>query len=110
MPAIKITDRDPRTEKQKPRLWETFGVVGVNPTEIKEGKGVFFAIVRQNQIEELITDEVKQTFSNNGFEITVPIDHDSVRSIIIKDVDKVVDKYTNDEIKESIQRSNEWVR
>ena len=81
---------------------------GVNPTEIKEGKGVFFAIVRQNQIEELITEEVKQAFSDNGFEITVPIEYDSMRSIIIKHVDKVVDEYTNDEIKESIQRSNEW--
>ena len=108
MPAIKITDREPRAERRKPRLWETFGGVGVNPTEIKAGKGVFFAIVRQNQIEELITDKVKQTFLNNGFEITVPIEYDSMRSIIIKHMDKVVDEYTNDEIKESIQRTNEW--
>ena len=62
MPAIKVVDRDTRSQRRRPKLWETFGIVGVNPTELKEGKGVFYAIVKEEQVETVINDEAKEVF------------------------------------------------
>ena len=108
MPAIRVIDRESRTPRRRAKLWETFGFVGVNPTELKEGKGVFYAIVRQEQIESVINDEVKSTFLNNGFEITTPIEYDSLRSVIINHLDKVITEYSDAEVIESINCSNDW--
>ena len=108
MPAIRVIEQDTRTPRRRAKLWETFGLVGANPTELKEGKGVFYAMVRQEQIEPVISDEVRSTFLNNGFEITTPIEYDSLRSVVINHTDKVITEYNDEEIIESINHSNDW--
>ena len=45
MPAIKVIDHNPGGNRRRPTLWECFGKVKVNPSDIKNGKGVHFAIV-----------------------------------------------------------------
>ena len=73
MPAIKVVDRDTRSQRRRPKLWETFGFVGVNPTEHKEGKGVFYAIVKEEQVETVINDESKEVFCKITSKRTRPL-------------------------------------
>ena len=47
MPAIRVIDRDTGSPKRRSKLWETFGFVGVNPTELRDGKGVYYAIIEK---------------------------------------------------------------
>ena len=110
MPAIRVIDRETGSPKRRSKLWETFGLVGVNPTELKDGKGVYYAIIKQNQIETLITEDVKHTFRDNNFEITTPIEYDSLRSVIINHIDKAILDYTDNEVVESIHCANEWAK
>ena len=36
MPAVKVIDKDTSGERRRALLWECFGFVGVNSTDIKE--------------------------------------------------------------------------
>ena len=67
-------------------------------------------IVKETQIEHIITDEVKETFNKNGFQITTPIEYDALRSVIVKHLDKVLDEYSNDDVIESIHQANHWAQ
>ena len=108
MPAIKVVDRDTRSQRRRPKLWETFGIVGVNPTELKEGKGVFYAIVKEEQVETVINDEAKEVFLQNNFEVHTPIEYEAMHSIIIRHIDKAINEYTDEEVITSINSANEW--
>ena len=108
MPAIKVVDRDTRSQRCRPKLWETFGLVGVNPTELKEGKGVYYAIVKEDRVETVINNESKEVFSQNNFEVHTPIEYEAMRSIIIRHIDKAINDYSDEEVITSINRANEW--
>ena len=108
MPAIKVIDREPRQPRRRPKLWETFGLIGINPTDIKEGKGIYYAIIKQEHIESVINDESKQVFNQNGFDIVTPIEFDAMRSVVVRHIDKVIAEYTDEDIIGSINHANIW--
>ena len=110
MPAIRIIDRDTRSPKRRPKLWETFGLIGINPNQVKDGKGVFYAIVKQEQVDQILDDDSKEKFKQNGFEITQPIEYEAVKSVVVRHVDKVISEYDDDDVIGSINHANTWAQ
>ena len=110
MPGIRIIDKDTMAGKRRLKAWECFGRIGVNPTDLKDGKDAFYAIVKTEQIEMLLTEDAKKVFQGSRFEVSVPIEYSAMRSVIIRHVDKAVDEYTVDELKINIEDSNEWAK
>ena len=106
MPAIRVIDREPRQPRRRAKLWETFGLIGINPTDIKGGKGIYYAIIKQEHIESVINNESKQVFNQNGFDIVTPIEFDAMRSVVVRHIDKVIAEYTDEDIIESINHAN----
>ena len=98
MPAVKVIHKDTRGERRRPLLWECFGFVGVNPTDIKETRGVYYVIVGQEELEGILKADSKQTFIEQGFEVLPPIEYNALRTIVIRHIDKVIDEYTDEEI------------
>ena len=45
-----------------------------------------------------------------GFEIRIPIEYSAMKTIVVKEVDSIIDEYTEPEIKESIETVNEWAK
>ena len=108
MTGVKVIDRDTRAPCRRARLWECFGRVGVNPTDLKDAKGAFYAIVQTDMVEQLLTREVKTTFMEQGFEIMAPIKFHALRSVMVKHIDRVINEYTEEEIIQSIDDKNNW--
>ena len=108
MTGIKVIDRDSRGPHRRMRLWECLGRINVNPTEIKDAKGAYYVIVNQNQVEHIISDNTKQTLRDDGFEVLTPIEFNSLRTVVIKHIDRVINEYSNDEIVDSINTKNTW--
>ena len=75
-------------------------MIGVNPT----------AILKEEQIEQVITPEAKNTFAQNNFDVTTPIEYDTLRSVIIRHLDKVITEYSDNEVIQSINRANNWAK
>lgn len=110
MTGVKIVDKNPRAPRRRGRLWECFGRVGINPTDVKDARGAYYAILPMNMVEKLLEEEVKQTFKNEEFEILNPIEYNSLKSVIIRQVDRVILEYEDEEIIQSIQDKNNWAQ
>ena len=45
---------------------------------------MYYAVIKQEHIETVISDENKQVFNQNGFEIVTPVQFDAMRSVFIR--------------------------
>ena len=75
-----------------------------------KGKGVFYPIINEDDVENILKEENVQRARGKGFEILAPIEFGAMKTIVIKQVDEMIDDYNDEEIKESIERLNEWAR
>ena len=105
--SIKVIDRKPGA-KRKNDLYGILGAFGVFPGKMHAGNGVFFPIVKENEIEEMMKDEILQKAKGEGFEIIAPIELGAMRTVIVKEVDSMIDEYSNEEVIYSIEALNEW--
>ena len=108
MTGVKILDKNPGAPRRRSSLWEALGRAGVNPTEIKGANGAYYAIVPAGTVEKVICDETKQILQQAGFTVLVPIEYNSLRTIVIKHIDIVIMEYTDQEIIDSINTRNAW--
>ena len=109
MPVIKIVDRDARGHKRKSKLWQCFGEIHINLTPIKDGKGCYYSIIRQDKIEDII-NESKNKFRREGFEIHTTLAYNALRTIIIRNIDSMIADYSDQEIIDKIQNANTWAK
>ena len=110
MPTIKIVDKNTRYPKRRARLWECFGSIGVNPLNIKEGKGIYYAIVQKEKVEVIIDQNAKQKFQDEGFEIHTPLEYNAMRTVVVKNIDHMIADFTDQEVIDRIQNSNPWAK
>ena len=110
MPAVKVVDCDGRQQRRRAKLWECFGgLLGINPTNIKDGgNGHYYVIVPEDKIEQIIKEESKQKLRDHKFEIHTPIEYNAMRTIIVHHLDKVISEYNDKEIINNIEATNEW--
>ena len=80
----------------------------MNPSDIKNGKGVHFANVSQGSFELTLSDEAKEMYAAHKFELTVPIEYNALRSVVIRHIDQVIQEYTDKENVDNINQSNSW--
>ena len=45
-----------------------------------------------------------------GLEIKVPIEYNAIKTVIVKEIDSMVDEFEDEEIRESIERLNDWAK
>ena len=66
---------------------------------------MYYAIIKQDQVEMVISNESKEIFSQNSFEVHIPIEYKAMCSIIIRHIDKAINGYTDEEVIASINQS-----
>ena len=62
-PAIKIIDKKPNEDHRHNKIFQTFG------KKVHDGKGVFFAIANEDHLEKILSEESRDTFRQEGFEV-----------------------------------------
>ena len=107
--SIKVIDRKPGT-KRKNELYGILGTFGVFSGKVHVGKGVFFPIVKETEIEEMMKDEILEKAKEEGFDIIAPIELGAMKTVIVKEVDSMIDEYSDEEVMASIEALNEWVK
>ena len=109
-PAVKITDKRPNEPHRHNKIFQTFGKIGVPAKKVHDGKGVFFAIANEGSLETNLSEESKVTFQNEDFELVHPIEYNSLKTVVVKNLDYMIDSYSDDENIESIERINSWAK
>ena len=69
---------------------------------------MFYVLIRDEEVEEILKEETKKKAEEKGFQIFRPLDYDSMKTVVVRDVDSVMDEFTAEEIAESVERVNEW--
>ena len=109
-PAVKIIDKRPTEPHRHNKVFQTFGKIGVSVKKVHDGKGVFFAIANEDSLETILSDESKAIFQDEGFELVPPIEYNSPKTVVVKNLDYMIDSYSDAEIIESIKRLNSWAK
>ena len=107
--SVKILDQKPH-EKRRGELYNILGKYGIFPLKMHSGKGVFFPIIGESDLEEILKKEVKEYALEKGFDIKTPIEYTAMKTVIIKEMDSIVDEYNDEEIKENIESVNSWAK
>ena len=76
--------------------------------KVHDGKGAFFAIANEDHLEKILSEESRDTFRWEEFEVVPPIEYNSLKTIVVKHLDYMIDSYTDEDIIESIERLNQW--
>ena len=61
-------------------------------------------------IETILNDDSRETFSQEGFEVIPPIEYNSMKTIVVKHLDYMIDSFTDNDIIHSIERLNDWAQ
>ena len=107
--SVKINDKKPHA-KRKGELYNFLGRHGIFPTKMHAGQGAFFAIIYEEDLEKILKKEVVEKAQEKGFEIITPIEYGALETVIVKEIDAMVNDYNEEEIKESIEMLNEGVK
>ena len=105
--SVKVLDHKPGTGRRSD-LYGILGKHGIYPGKMHAGQGVFFPIIKESEIEEMLKEEVRQEAGGNDFEIVTPIEFGALQTIVVREVDSMIEEYNVGEIAESIQCLNEW--
>ena len=109
-PAVKIIDKRPTEPHRHNKVFQTFGKIGVSVKKVHDGKGVFFAIANEDSLETILSDESKAIFQDVRFELVPPIEFNSLKTVVVKNLDYMIGSYSDAEIIESIERLNSWAK
>lgn len=105
MPAVRI--RDSNVSKQRKKiLWEMLGDADIRPHRIHEANKAYFAIVNQEEIDQILRQDIRHKLKQKGFDVNEPLEYNANRTIIIKRLDNIIDEYTDDEIIQSLESQN----
>ena len=102
MGRIVIRDKKPGNDRNS-KVWEILGTNEIHPWKVNESKSNFIIIIKDEEIEKIINDDVRTQFRNNDFEVSIPPEYNSKRTVMIKGIDKHFDKLEDRKIKESIE-------
>jgi len=72
-------------------------------------KNAYFVIANDQTIE-MMSKECKATFLKHHFEIQDPPEYNAMRTIVIRNVDKQITEFSEEEIKENIENENAWAK
>ena len=107
-PAIKIIDKKPNEAHRHNKIFQTPVKIRVHVKKVHDGKGVFFVITNEGHLEKILSEESRDTFRQEGFEVVPPIEYNSLKTIVVKHLDYMINLYTDEEIIESIELLNQW--
>ena len=54
--------------------------------------------------------EVRDYANEKGFEIKTPIEYTAMKTVVVKEIDSIIDEFTDQEIIENIERVNDWAK
>ena len=106
MPAVRVVDAN-ISKPRKKILWEMLGDSEVWPHRIHDSNRAYFVIVNDEEVEKMLQPELRQRLKHKGFEVNVPLEYNANKTLIIRRLDPIIDEYTNDDIKESIEQHND---
>ena len=111
MPRIRIKDNNPNHGNRKRLLWNR--LLNLNLTIYKmlePNRSTFVIITSDENVDKLLTSNMKDKFSRDGFEILTPPEHNANRTFVLRNIDSLITTIDNEELKSDLEERNQWMR
>ena len=94
-PAVKLIDKCPGDPNRHTNVYHTFGKLGISIKKVHDTKGAFYVMVTEENLEKILTDENKNECRKEGYELQAPIVYESLKTIVVKQLDYMIDSFTD---------------
>jgi len=108
MPQIRVRDRVPELRRGRGVVWGCLADLGINVQKINEARGAFYIICNDATAERLVSAEVVSKFVTKDLDIQTPPEHNSNRTVILKQIDDRIVHKSREEVKDELERCNSW--
>lgn len=114
MTSIKVIDHGYAgftMEEKRCQIWGKVMENNLRVWKLQNGTNyAWYLIPERNNIEPFLTREVKESFQRDNLEIVPPVEADSLRTVMARQVDHQVMHFDNSEIMRAIHEQNEGLR
>ena len=107
-PALKLIDKRSGDPNRHTNVYRTFGRLGISVKKVHDAKGAFYVIVSEENLVKVLTEENKQECRNEGYELQAPIEYNNLKTVVVKQLDYMIDSYTDQDVIDSIHELNDW--
>ena len=107
-PALKLINKKPGEPNRHNNVYQTFGRLGISIKKVHDAKGAFYVIDSEENLEKILTEDNKKECRKEGYELVAPIEYNSLKTEVVKQLDYMIDSYTDEEIITSIYELNDW--
>lgn len=107
MPSVRAFDTvGGNTDVRRTLLWVTAFKFDLTVWKIENSLGGFHLITNNESLDKFRDTEVMESFSNEGFDLKLPQEAKSNRTIVLRDVDRTFKDTTEDEFINIIETNN----
>lgn len=118
MPSLKVKDESLlafqgdndskviEVEKRRKIVWDTMSEADIYINRVHIGYNAFFVILTAEQMERALEDKVKERFLRKQLEIVAPPEFHAMKTIVVRNLDRNIDNYDEEEIKVDIEKYN----
>ena len=122
MPSLKVKDemllafrgdedsKKIETEKRRKIVWNTMGEADIFISRVHLGYNAFFVIMDAEQMERALMNEVRERFQRKQLVIITPPESNAWKTVVIRNLDRNIDNYDEEEIMQDIMKYNEWAK
>ena len=108
--AVRINDAAPSGNYRRRRLYEILGTFRIYPYKVKNNNNMYFVIIDNQYLELILSEDCKKKLNEENYQIHTPLEYTAMRTIVVRQLDQIVDFYTDEEIVNNIQATNDWCK
>lgn len=106
MPSIKAKDlffAGGEVLTRRRELFKTIGKLSLRVWKVERREEHFYMIVNETSLEKFNCEGATQEFLIQGFELSLPPETRSLRTVVLRDIDLIYRDLTEDEIKQGVE-------
>ena len=111
MPSVKIKDlNEGSLPARRLKIYEIGNDLEIPINRVSGDRGNYYAIIASEKMELMLSEDSKKLFRDNNYQLFDPPEANALRSVFIKEVDKQIDDYQTEQVKENIEIHNEGLK
>lgn len=110
MPSVKVRDLvEEYSELRRSLLWATAAQNDLMIWKVEMSSSAYHLITDNRSLDRLKDEAIIESFTQEGFEVSLPPEARSLRTIVLRDVDLIYRAMGEPDIKTIIEESNKWL-
>ena len=108
--AVRVDDLATEGNARRARLYEILGNYKVYPYKVKGNRNMFFVIIDNKFLEQILQEACKTSLIQENFQLHVPLEYKAMRTVVTRQLDQIIDHYSDEDVLSNLELSNPWCK